>query len=94
MVEVRRPLDDDEIRRLADALAVWATRHPAPLRPVVSFTGEAFLSPAELVAAVRERTEEGRAFLHMIEVNLAEMPEQEDGHVTLDDVIQGFEQRL
>jgi hypothetical protein len=52
--------------RILDALSSWAEQ--APNRPMIGFLEhQALLTPRELVAHVRERTEYGEALLEILE---------------------------
>jgi hypothetical protein len=56
-----------------DALSKWVSRHPEPNKEVLGIAGEA-LSPSGILVAVKESTEAGKAFLHMLEMGTEVMP--------------------
>jgi hypothetical protein len=58
---------------IIDALSQWVDRHPEPNRKILGLAGE-LLSPSGILVAVKESTEAGEAFLHMVEVGTEVMP--------------------
>jgi hypothetical protein len=58
---------------IIDALSKWVERHPEPNREILEIAGES-LSPSGILAAVKEFTKAGKAFLHMLEMGTEVMP--------------------
>jgi hypothetical protein len=82
------PLDDWQIRALAQALCRWADRHPDPHRPLISFGGDRFVSANELAQAIQlglDREERypsrqsrvRRQYLRMVQMVIRETPFEE-----------------
>lgn len=83
-----RPLDDQEVFALAQALRRWADRHPEPHRPLISFGGKRFVSASELAEAVQsphareerywgDRERVRQQYLRMVQLVLLETPFRE-----------------
>lgn len=59
-------LSADEVRRLVEALTLWAKQTPDI--PVLGFLQqEELMTPSEIVQAVSKQTEDGRAILGILE---------------------------
>lgn len=68
------PLNEEQRRVLIDAMTRWVDRHPEPDRPFFGFAGGAFVSPRELVVAVREDSSVGRQYLESVRLVLTKVP--------------------
>ncbi|MBE0533279.1 MAG: hypothetical protein IH626_20860 [Rhodospirillales bacterium] len=76
MVEPAAPdLTPEQIEQLSAALAHWAERHPRPNMPVIGFAYSGLpLTPIQLAQAVRERSQEGWAFLRVVRFGMEVAP--------------------
>jgi hypothetical protein len=70
-------LTPQKIDQLASALRDWAERHPNPDAPLLAFAGSTVLTPKQLASEVKERSEDGKAFLRMVQFGLEVMPFEE-----------------
>jgi hypothetical protein len=68
------PLHWEDRQALVEALTRWAERHPDPDKPVFGYTDTEFVSPRELVRAVRDKKPLGERFVRDVRLATMEMP--------------------
>jgi hypothetical protein len=68
------PLPPDDRRALVEALTRWADRHPEPDQPVFGYADSEFVSPRELVTAVKTESDLGKRFVDDVRLLLTRVP--------------------
>ena len=76
-------LSPADVKRIKDAFNQWAKNHPTPNAPVIGISGvgHSMLSAKELAREIENETEQGKAFIHMVDVVVS------SGDITLDQYI-------